>query len=82
MCGKTRGGPGRAAEPLLCESLENIFINAQTQMLLLYSMECIAGDGQDAFGCKFIVNDADREKIALARKILLDHIGEPLTIRN
>ena len=33
------------------------------------------------FVCKFLANEADREKIALARKILLQHISEPLTIR-
>jgi AraC-like DNA-binding protein len=64
------------------DSLENIFINAQTQMLLLYSLECMLGEREtDAFQCKFLANETDREKIALARKILLEHIGEPLTIR-
>ncbi|MEO6962090.1 MAG: AraC family transcriptional regulator [Puia sp.] len=64
------------------DSLENIYINAQTQMLLLYSLECMLGEKEvDAFQCKFLANDDDREKITLARKILLDHIGEPLTIR-
>ena len=63
-------------------SLENIFINAQTQMLLLYSLECMLGEKDvEAFQCKFLANDADREKINLAREILLEHIGEPLTIR-
>ena len=63
-------------------SLENIFINAQTQMLLLYSLECMLGEREvDAFQCKFLANEADREKINLAREILLEHIGEPLTIR-
>ncbi|MEO6187247.1 MAG: AraC family transcriptional regulator [Ginsengibacter sp.] len=62
-------------------SLENIFINAQAQMLLLYGMECMAGEGEDSFSCKFLANEADREKIALAREILLQHIGEPLTIK-
>ncbi len=64
------------------DSLENIFINAQTQMLLLYSLECMLGEKEvEAFQCKFLANGADREKINLAREILLEHIGEPLTIR-
>ncbi|HVY75629.1 MAG TPA: AraC family transcriptional regulator [Puia sp.] len=64
------------------DSLENIFINAQTQMLLLYSLECMLGEKDvEGFQCKFLSNETDREKITLARKILLDHIGEPLTIR-
>lgn len=63
------------------DSMENIFINAQTQMLLLYSMECMGGEGEDGFSCKFLANEADREKISLARDVLLQHIGEPLTIK-
>ena len=63
------------------DSLENIFINAQTQMLLLYSMECMGGEGVEDFACKFLANEADREKISLAREVLLQHIGEPLTIK-
>jgi len=63
-------------------SLENIFINAQTQMLLLYSLECMLGDREvEGFQCKFLANDQDREKIIRSREILLQHIGEPLTIK-
>jgi AraC family transcriptional regulator len=82
LCGRIR----MVLEGLLnhnyTDSLENIFINAQTQMLLLYSLECMLGEKEvEAFRCKFLANEADREKINLARKILLEHIGEPLTIR-
>jgi len=63
-------------------SLENIYINAQTQMLLLYSLECMIGEKEpEGFRCKFLANEADREKISKAREILLEHIGEPLTIK-
>jgi AraC family transcriptional regulator len=81
LCGKTRNVLEALLNHSYSESLENIFINAQTQILLLYSMECMAGDSVDSFTCKFLANDADREKIALAREILLEHISEPLTIR-
>ena len=63
------------------DSLENIYINAQTQMLLLYSMECMIGTKEDSFTSKFLANEADREKIRNAREILLQHISEPLTIK-
>jgi AraC family transcriptional regulator len=64
------------------DSLENIYINAQMQMLLLYSLECMLGEKQtDGFQCKFLANEADREKIAKSREVLLQHIGEPLTIK-
>ena len=63
-------------------SLENIYINAQTQMLLLYSLECMLGEKEiEGFQCRFLANDADREKIIRSREILLQHIGEPLTIK-
>jgi AraC family transcriptional regulator len=63
-------------------SLENIYINAQTQMLLLFSLECMIGEKEvEGFRCKFLANEADREKISKAREILLDHIGEPVTIK-
>jgi AraC family transcriptional regulator len=82
LCAKTR----MAIEALLnhnyTETLENIFINAQTQILLLYSMDCMLGEKlEPVFTCKFLANEADREKIMKAREILLQHIGEPITIK-
>jgi AraC-like DNA-binding protein len=82
ICGKTR----MVIEALLNhnyrDSLENIYINAQTQMLLLYSLDCMVGEKElDVINCKFLANEADREKISRAREILIEHIGEPITIR-
>ncbi len=81
LCGKTR----KAIEALLnhtyTDTLENIFVNAQTQILLLYSMDCMLGDKLEVFNCKFLANADDREKINKAREVLLQHIGEPLTIK-
>lgn len=81
LCGRTRSLLDVIMNHEYTGSMENIFINAQTQMLLLYSLDCIAGEGEDVFECKFLTNEQDREKIALARSILLEHIGEPLTIK-
>lgn len=64
------------------DSFENIYVNAQTQMLLLYALECMVGEKEEeTFSCKFLANEADREKIYRAREILLQHIGEPITIK-
>jgi hypothetical protein len=42
------------------------------QMLLLYSMDCMLGDKDvESFNCKFLANEADREKIVKAREVLL-----------
>lgn len=81
LCSRTRSVLDALLNHSYTDSFENIFINAQTQMLLLYSMECMAGESEETFTCKFLANEADREKIALAREILLQHISEPLTIR-
>lgn len=62
-------------------SLENIFVNAKTHELLLYSLECLVDEKEEGFACKFLENDLDREKILNAREVLLKHIGEPITIK-
>ena len=64
------------------DTRENIFINAQTHLLLLYTMDCIIGEQLlDTVNCKFLANEADREKILQAREILIKQIGEPITIK-
>ncbi len=81
LCSKTRSVLEALLNHSYSESLENIYINAQMQMLLLYSMECMIGDREEMFQCKFLANEADREKILKAREVLIQHIGEPITIR-
>jgi AraC family transcriptional regulator len=81
LCGKTRMAIEALLNHTYVDSLENIFLNAQTQILLLYSMDCMMGDPEEKFTCKFLANADDREKITNARAILLQHIGEPLTIK-
>ncbi len=45
-------------------------------------MDCMLGEKEETtFTCKFLANEADREKIIKAREILLQHIGEPITIK-
>ncbi|MEO6404171.1 MAG: AraC family transcriptional regulator [Ferruginibacter sp.] len=82
LCGKTRMAIEALLNHTYTDTLENIFINAQTQILLLYSMDCMLGDKIESnFTCKFLANEADREKIIKAREILIQHIGEPITIK-
>ncbi|MFL5740511.1 MAG: helix-turn-helix domain-containing protein [Flavisolibacter sp.] len=81
LCSRTR----LALEGLLNHgyggNLKNIFLNAQTQMLLLYSLDHVQEKQTDLGRNRFLKNEADREKISLAREILLQQIGEPITIR-
>lgn len=82
LCGRTRIVLEGLLNHSYTGSLENIYINAQTQMLLLYSLECMIGDKEiESFSCKFLANEADRGKISKAREILLQNIGEPITIK-
>jgi AraC family transcriptional regulator len=82
LCGKTRMVLEGVLNHTYSDSLENIYINAQTQMLLLYSLDCMLGEKEiDTVNCKFLANEADREKIVKAREILVQHIGEPITIK-
>lgn len=82
LCGKTRMVLEAVLNNTYTGSLENIFVNAQTHLLLLYSLDCMLGEKEiDVVNCKFLANEADREKIIKAREILLQQIGEPITIR-
>ena len=82
LCGKTRIVIEGLLNHSYSESLENIYINAQTQMLLLYSLDCMLGEKElDVINCKFLANDDDKEKIVKARELLIQHIGEPITIK-
>ncbi|HMW66431.1 MAG TPA: AraC family transcriptional regulator [Chitinophagaceae bacterium] len=82
LCGKTRMVLEALLNHTYSGSLENIFVNAQTQMLLLYSLDCMLGEKEiDTIHCKFLANEADREKIIKAREILIGHIGNPITIK-
>jgi AraC-like DNA-binding protein len=64
------------------DALENIFINAQTQILLLYCLESLNAIREDEVpACKFLSYMEEREKIIKARTILLEHIGDPITIK-
>ena len=82
LCGKMRISIDSLLNHHYTDILENIFVNAQTQILLLYSMECMMGMKEEPMiACKFLHNEADREKISMARGILIEHIGDPITIK-
>jgi YesN/AraC family two-component response regulator len=70
LCGKTRIVLEALLNHSYSGSLENIYVNAQTQMLLLYSLDCMLGEKEiDTINCKFLANEADREKIVKAREV-------------
>lgn len=81
LCQRTRNVMESLLNHDYSDSLANIFVNAQTQMLLLYSLDCMDDKELDVINCRFLSNEADREKVMLARTVLLEHIGEPITIK-
>ncbi|GAC1395233.1 MAG: hypothetical protein NVSMB63_15260 [Sediminibacterium sp.] len=62
-------------------SMENIFVNAKVHELLLYSLECLVDEKEEGFACKFLADESGRDRIYQAREILLQHIGDPITIK-
>ena len=82
ICNKTRSVLEGLLSHNYTDTLENIYVNAQTQMLLLYGLDCMLGEKEiDTVTCKFLANEADRDKVIKAREILIQHIGEPITIK-
>jgi len=82
LCNKTRAVLEALVSHNYTGALENIYVNAQTQMLLLYSLDCVQGEKEiNTIACKFLANEADRDKVIRARDILIEHIGEPITIK-
>lgn len=62
-------------------ALENILVNAKVHELLLYSLECLVIEKEEGFVCKFLADDFGKERIYKAREILLERIGDPITIK-
>lgn len=62
------------------DSLKNIFVNAQSQLLLLHALDAIESP-QETESAPFLAHASEREKIEQARDWLIEHIGEPITIK-
>jgi len=82
LCNRTRTVLDNLLQHTYSNVLENIYVNSQLQTLLLYGMECLVEEkAEESFVCRFLSNEADREKITQAREILLQRIGDPITIK-
>jgi len=82
LCNKTQQALHTIRNNTYSHSLENIFIHAQVQMLLLYGLEdCVPASEEEHFVCKFLANDIDKEKIYQAKEFLMQRLGNPITIR-
>ena len=81
VCGRKRNVLDALLNHSYSGSLENIFINAKIHELLLYSLECLVDEKEEGFTCKFLADEFGKERIYQAREILLQRIGEPITIK-
>lgn len=63
-------------------AMENIYVNSQLQTLLLYGLECLTEQkAEENFVCRFLATDNAKDTILQAREVLLQRIGEPITIK-
>ncbi len=62
-------------------AMENVFVNAKVHELLLYSIECLIDEREETFSCRFLADEGGRDRIYQARDILLQRIGDPITIK-
>lgn len=82
LCAKKRNVLDALLNHCYTGSLENIFVNSKIHELLLYSMDCLVGEEKvETFACKFLNDERSRDQIYEAKEILLQHIGNPITIK-
>jgi len=81
LCSKKRNALDGLLNHSYSGALENIFVNAKVHELLLYSLDCLVDEKETGFVCKFLEDEFSRERIYQAKEILLQHIGDPLTIK-
>lgn len=82
LCNRTRSVLDQLLLQPYTGAMAQIYMGSQLQSLLLFGLECLVEEkAEESFSCKFLSNDTDREKMILAREILLQRIGEPITIK-
>jgi AraC-like DNA-binding protein len=81
LCGKKRMVLDALLNNSYTGALENIFVNAKVHEILLHSLACLVDEKEEGFSCKFLADPSGRERIYEAREILLQHIGDPITIK-
>lgn len=81
VCNRKRSILDALADNNYTGALENLFVNIKVQELLLHSVDCLVEEKEEGFTCKFLANQSDRDKIMHARDVLLQHLGDPITIK-
>ncbi|HTH32389.1 MAG TPA: AraC family transcriptional regulator, partial [Lacibacter sp.] len=82
LCSKIKSVLENLMQHNYSNALENIYVNSQLQSLLLYGLECLTDQkAEESFVCRFLATDNAKDTILLAREVLLQRIGEPITIK-
>jgi AraC-like DNA-binding protein len=81
LCSKKRNVLDGLLNHSYSGALENIFVNAKIHELLLYSLDCLVDEKEEGFACKFLEDERSKDGIYKAREILLQRIGDPITIK-
>ena len=82
LCAKKRNVLDALLNHSYTGALENIFLNAKIHELLLYSLDCLVDEKQEGFSCKFLQDEHSLQAIYNSREILLQNIGNPITIKD
>ncbi|MCX6210189.1 MAG: AraC family transcriptional regulator [Bacteroidetes bacterium] len=81
LCNKKRNVLDALLNNSYTGALENIFVNAKIHELLLYSLDCLVEEKNEGFACKFLEDEHSLNAIYNSRDILIENIGNPITIR-
>ena len=81
LCNKKRNVLDALLNNSYTGALENIFLNAKIHEILLYSLDCLVDEKQDGFTCKFLKDEHSLQAVYNSRDILLQNIGNPITIK-
>lgn len=81
LCNKKRNVLDALLNNSYTGALENIFLNAKIHELLLYSLDCLIEEKNEGFACKFLEDEHSLNAIYNSRDILIENIGNPITIK-
>lgn len=81
LCNKKRNVLDALLNNSYTGALENIFVNAKIHELLLYSLDCLIEEKNEGFACKFLEDEHSLNAIYNSRDILIENIGNPITIK-
>ncbi len=82
LCTKKRNVLDGLLNHTFTGALENIFLNAKIHEILLYSLDCLIDEKQEGFVCKFLQDEHSLQAVYNSREILLQNIGNPITIKD